>query len=180
MASEFDADRFREAVMYIAWRMRGDAKFGRVKLAKTLFYADFQAYAGEGEALTGARYEHWPFGPFPPALYECEKQLERTGQAKLTGGEFEGEEFKLVASHAPETPHLEDWHRHLLDLKMQELAEKPTWKVSDESHEHPGWHLTGHKEEIPYEAALVPAPPSDAAMKLARARFSDEKNPFET
>lgn len=58
MASEFDAARFREAVMYVAWRMRGDEGFGRVKLAKTLFYADFEAYAGEGEAVTGAKYEH--------------------------------------------------------------------------------------------------------------------------
>lgn len=36
----FDADRFREAVAYVAWKMRDDPEFGRTKLAKTLFQPD--------------------------------------------------------------------------------------------------------------------------------------------
>jgi uncharacterized phage-associated protein len=168
----FDDDRFREAVLYVAWRMRRDERFGRTKLAKTLFYADFDAYAGEGEALTGAKYEHWDFGPFPPVLYEVEKQLERAGQAELRGGGFAGDESKLVAMRAPDTPHLEDWHKQLLDLKMDELAAQPSWKVSDKSHEHPGWLATQDREEIPYEAALTPTKPSREVMELARHRFA--------
>jgi hypothetical protein len=54
---------------------------------------------------------------------------------------------------------------------MDQIAERPSWKVSDESHEHPAWQFTGLREEIPYAAALVPTSPSDAAMKLARRRF---------
>lgn len=175
MASEFDAERFREAVMYVAWRMRSDEEFGRVKLAKTLFYADFEAYAGEGEPVTGAKYEHWAFGPFPPVLYEVEDELARAGHAELIGGEFTGDASKLVATHAPDTPHLEGWHKELLDLKMTELAAEPSWKVSDKSHEHPAWLVTQDREEIPYEAALAPTVPSQEAMELARRRFADPR-----
>ena len=176
MASEFDAARFREAVMYVAWRMRGDEGFGRVKLARTLFYADFEAYAGEGEAVTGVKYEHWEFGPFPPVLYEVEQELARAGLAELSGAEFTGDASKLIATHAPETPHLEAWHKELLDLKMTELAAAPSWKVSDESHVHPGWLATQDNEEIPYEAALVPTTPSDGAMEIAKQRFADPRH----
>jgi uncharacterized phage-associated protein len=174
MAVTYDADRFREAVAYIAWKMKDDPSFGRVKLAKTLFYADFEWYAGEGEPLTGATYHHWPYGPFPPILYEVEAELERAGHAKRLHPEFEGNEARLIATHPPEAPHLEDWHKQFLDLKMREVAEHPTWKVSDLSHEHPAWRFTAPKEEIPYAAALVPKPPSARVRTLARRRFEGQ------
>ena len=79
MAVTFDMARFREAVAYIAWRMRDDPNFGRLKMAKTLFYVDFDAFAESGEAVTGAEYRHWPFGPFPPALYHVERELVASG-----------------------------------------------------------------------------------------------------
>ncbi len=173
MAIEFDAGRFREAVLYIAWRTRQDAGFGRIKLAKTLFYADFAAFAEEGEAVTGARYEHWEFGPFPPVLYDIQNQLVLAGEAKVVGGDFAGDESKLVPTRKPKTLYLESWEKVLLDMKMAELASQPSWKVSDVSHEHPAWRATQDREEIPYEAALTPARPSQEMMKLARRRFAD-------
>jgi hypothetical protein len=33
---EYDADRFKELVLYIAWITQDDPRFGRTKLAKTL------------------------------------------------------------------------------------------------------------------------------------------------
>jgi hypothetical protein len=33
---EYDADRFKELVLYIAWITKDDPRFGRTKLAKTL------------------------------------------------------------------------------------------------------------------------------------------------
>jgi uncharacterized phage-associated protein len=174
----FDEDRFREAVAYIAWQMRDDPEFGRVKVAKTLFYADFECFAEQAEPLTGARYEHWPFGPYPPVLYRVEQELMSTGQAELHEAEHTGDVDKLLLKRRPDTPHLADWHRLMLDMKMRELAEQPTWKVSDESHEHPGWALTDDREEIPYEAALVPGRPSRAAWGAGRQRFAEEERPF--
>ena len=53
---DFNAERFREAVLYVSWRMKDDERFGRLKLAKTLFYADFESYADDGQPVTGARY----------------------------------------------------------------------------------------------------------------------------
>ncbi|MGO9903639.1 MAG: Panacea domain-containing protein [Solirubrobacteraceae bacterium] len=174
MATEFDPDRFREAVMYIAWRTRDDARFGRVKLAKALFYADFDAYADGGEVITGARYEHWPFGPFPPILYDVEKQLERSGLAELVGGDFEGDEKKLIAKAEPDTPHLGLWQRAALDVQIKQLAGSASRTVSEKPHEHPAWLVTRHREAIPYAAALLPSTPSPEAMEIARRRSADQ------
>ena len=116
---EFDAERFREAVLYIAWRMKDDEEFGRVKLAKTLFYTDFESYADEGAPVTGARYEHWPRGPVPPALYQLFAELQRTGEATVVGGEIEGEAARLIPTREPDVRHLSLQQRTLLDLQMK-------------------------------------------------------------
>ena len=67
MALKFLRERFREAVLYIAWKTRDDPAFGRTKFAKTLFYADMASYAETGDALTGALYKYWDPGPVPPS-----------------------------------------------------------------------------------------------------------------
>jgi Protein of unknown function (DUF4065) len=174
VANGFDADRFREAVLYVAWLTREDARFGRTKLAKTLFYADFSSYAEDGRALTGARYHHWPRGPFPPALYGVQDELVASGTATVKEPQFQGDEAKLIPTDAPLTPHLTEQELVFLEIHAQKIAEDPTWKVSDVSHEHPAWALTADREEIPYAAALVPRSPSDRVRELARRRFHGE------
>lgn len=172
MGPAFDETRFREAVLYVSWRMKDNQRFGRLKLAKTLFYADFESYADDGSVVTGARYEHFPNGPFPPALYNVIDKLTAAGTADVVGGEFEGDELRLIPAQSPTTPHLNAYQRALLDLKMDELAGVSSGKVSDDSHDHPGWLLTADREEIPYAAALRPTPPSQSALGLARQRFA--------
>jgi hypothetical protein len=44
---EFKRERFRTLVLYIAWKTREDAEFGRTKLAKVLFYSDLATFAGD-------------------------------------------------------------------------------------------------------------------------------------
>jgi uncharacterized phage-associated protein len=140
-------------------------------MAKALFYTDFLAYTEEGAALTAARYEHWQFGPFPPVLYEVEKQLIQAGLADELREGGEGEEAKLIVTREPETPHIEAWQKNLVDKKIQELAPLTAKQISDDSHRHPGWELTAEGEEIPYAAALIPVKPSPEAMKIAARRF---------
>jgi uncharacterized phage-associated protein len=173
VAVGFDRELFDELVHYIAWRMRDEPRFGRTKIAKTMFFADFTAYAEEGKPLTGARYFHWPKGPFTPELYRTEERLVARGVASLEEPEFEGDEAKLRApSFAP--ARTTAFHRAYLDIKMDEIAEQGTARaVSDKSHEHPGWRVTTDRQEIPYSAVHIPGEgPTrrdiDAALAVAR------------
>jgi Protein of unknown function (DUF4065) len=151
----FDRELFDELVHYIAWRMRNDDRFGRTKIAKTMFYADFTAYAEDGEALTGARYFHWPQGPFTTEIYRAEERLIEGGLASLKDPKFEGDEAKLLAE-AFSPRRTDPWHRAYLDIKMDEIAAQGTARaVSDWSHEHPGWKVTKDRQEIPYYAVHI-------------------------
>ena len=150
--------------------MRDNPRFGRVKLAKTMFYADFTAYAEEGEPLTGARYFHWPQGPFTAEIYAAEERLVNSGRATLKEPQFKYDEAKLSAEAF--TPRLtEGWQRAFLDIKMDEIAEQGTaTEVSDLSHEHPGWRVTKDRDEIPYYAVHISAEgPTEADIAAADA-----------
>jgi uncharacterized phage-associated protein len=147
---EYDEKRFRELVLYIAWKTKDDPHFGRTKLAKTLFYSDLAAYAERGQSLTGVAYEHWEHGPFPRVLYNVMGRLERDGLARQIAPEFRGDEARLIAL---EEPGVEG--DLLVDHYIKQMASRPTWWVRDASHQHPGWQLTGDGEEIPYYVAFL-------------------------
>lgn len=155
VAVKFDQTLFDELVLYIAWRMRDDPRFGRVKFAKTMFYADFTHYEELGEPLTGASYYRYPKGPLPVEIYRAEERLETAGLATLKKAQFKYDEEKLMALSF-EPSRTTSFHRAYLDLKMDRVAEEKTAKaVSDKSHEHPGWRVTGHRQKIPYRTVYV-------------------------
>lgn len=59
---EFNANRLRQAVVYLASNERNLYK---TKLNKLLFYLDFASYRDCGRGFTGLRYAHADYGPVP-------------------------------------------------------------------------------------------------------------------
>ena len=57
--------RLWELILHIARCSEGDSTFGKVKLAKILYYADFASYRDYGQPVTGASYKKLQFGPVP-------------------------------------------------------------------------------------------------------------------
>jgi hypothetical protein len=172
-APRFNEERFRELVLHIAWATRDDPRFGRTRLANVLFYTDFTAYAEEGQPLTGARYEHWELGPFPPALYRLETELQERKLARverLEGDLENGAETKIVPFEAPNPLRVfEPWELHVADKWVERIGTAGSKEITDLSQRHPGWMLTGEREPIPYETAFIghePAP--DRAVERGR------------
>jgi len=156
---EFDRELLKELVRFIAWNTRDDPSFGRVKLAKVLFYTDLSVYAEEGQALTGAVYQHWQHGPVPPVLYDIEDELESEGLAEVTGpAAGEPGTNKLSVRERPPMNRFdawEAWQRQVVERWIERIGGSGAWKVSDASHLHPGWKLTELYEEIPYHVAFI-------------------------
>lgn len=152
---QFDREKFEELVLHIAWLKRDDAHFGRLKLAKALFYTDFAAYAEEGEAITWATYEHYENGPFPPVLYDVLEDLERRDLVELIGDKARGGELRVRPHRKPEARRVERYQLVSARLAADRVAEHPSWRVSDMSHEHPGWRVTNMRQRIPYRTVLI-------------------------
>ena len=184
MAADFNSERFEALVLFIAHRRQEDAQFGRTKLAKALFYSDFDAYRDRRESLTGATYIRMPFGPFPNQLDTTEKGLADRGIVYLDYVKDVYEEKRIVPlKPLPDLSGVfEPWALHLVGTWTDRIASATAREISRLSHHHPGWLLakaTG--EPIPYETSLLPQErPTgrdvERAKEIARERgwLSDE------
>src|SRR5207302_260927 len=74
-----DDRKLRELILHIAKESMGDTRFGKTKLNKLLFYADFLAYQKTGQSITGEEYVKQPFGPVPARAEQCLRALESGG-----------------------------------------------------------------------------------------------------
>lgn len=172
--SEIEQQRFEVMVLFVARETRSIGHFGRTKLAKVLFYSDFEAYREEGQSLTGATYIRMPFGPFPEPLDDAEASLSKQGYVHLDyiKGEFEEKRLVLLDKPLPDfNLFYTDWQLRRVRGWVNQVAWATAREISRLSHWHPGWRLAGKtREPIPYETAYLPQgdPPSLAAAEHAR------------
>jgi hypothetical protein len=172
MEPAFDPQRFEALVLYIANKTADDPKFGRTKLAKVLFYSDFNAYRDEGASLTGATYIRLPRGPFPKQLEAVEERLHINGIVRLAYDVPDYEEKKIVPLEPlPDLAGLfVAWQLVLVDLWIKDISAATARRISHLSHDHPGWILARENgSTIPYESAYAPNQmPPEEAVELGR------------
>ena len=78
---QFHREKFKDVVHYIVARTNPD-ELGRVKLHKTLYFADMLWFIDKGVALTGAEYRKQPMGPCASRLTWALNALELEGRIK--------------------------------------------------------------------------------------------------
>lgn len=178
MAVEFDPSRFEDLVLYIAHQTAHDENFGRLKLAKVLFYADFAVYRDEGRSMSGATYKRMPFGPFPRELEAAEEALSADKRAFLDYVTPEGEEKKIrpLVPEPDVSRFLDAWQVLVLKDWITRISAAGSKEISELSHRHPGWRLARTNEaDIPFSTALLPqerptAQDAEDAKRIARER----------
>jgi hypothetical protein len=171
---DFDAGRFEQLVHYIAWKTRENRDFGRVRIAKVLFYVDFNHFADSGVSLTGASYKAEKYGPFPLCLTSAEAHLSEMGLVqsdRIDGKDREdGEENRVVGLQKPNFE-LDGYVQELVDHWINEISSISTARwLSTKTHDLPGWKLARPKEEdIPYETVFIgTSAPPDKAVERGR------------
>ena len=178
MARAFDRQRFEGLVLLIAHRRADDPRFGRTKVAKVLFYSDFDAYRDQGDSLTGASYIRMPFGPYPSELAETERALDDRGVVYLDYVKDVYEEKRIVPLWSlPDLSSVfEPWELQLVETWTDRIASATARETSRLSHFHPGWLLARETgQAIPYETALLPqerptGQAAERAKRIARER----------
>ena len=71
--------RLQELILYIADRLQGDPAFGKVKLAKILYFIDFTSYRLYKKPVTGAAYIRLPHGPVPQPYFDILDEMQANG-----------------------------------------------------------------------------------------------------
>ncbi|MDE2172759.1 MAG: SocA family protein [Patescibacteria group bacterium] len=62
-----DQKKYENVVLYLCDRLGGEVR-GKKKLAKLLYFADFDFYEKNEKSITGDTYKALPMGPFPISL----------------------------------------------------------------------------------------------------------------
>ena len=62
--SKISEKKYKEIILYLAEKLGGEIK-GKKKLAKLLYFVDFDFYEKFQKSLTGDVYKALPMGPFP-------------------------------------------------------------------------------------------------------------------
>lgn len=145
---EFNANRLRQAVIYLALRERSLYK---TKLNKLLFYLDFASYRDYGQGFTGLRYAHADYGPVPDR-YELIMAALVDGQS--LGYEEKGNGQVVVALCDCDESFFDSNEISLLDrIASFSKGFRTASLLSSFSHEEAAWLETSSGELIPYEYA---------------------------
>ncbi|MEM9734954.1 MAG: Panacea domain-containing protein [Pseudomonadota bacterium] len=147
-------ERLQEAVLYVCSKAIDMERFGRVKLNKILWRADFMAYAERGVPVTGRAYVKLPEGPVPSEMTIVSNRLLRGGHLRTDEIQVgQHTEKRPVALAQPNLKYFSP-----LDLDFLDGAIKHFWKhtgaaASEESHGI-AWKTRELGENLPYQSAL--------------------------
>jgi len=164
-------DRIRELVLYVSKMCENHEHFGKTKLYKILWRADFEAYAErDGAPVTGRPYQRLQFGPAPvdmaPLLPEMVEAGELTFKRRTVGNFTENRPIALVE------PSLSLFS--LDDLRFVDRAishyEKMTGKESSDDSHGIAWRVRGDGEAMPYDSAFLSDDFSLSAAQEERLR----------
>jgi Protein of unknown function (DUF4065) len=174
----FQPKRFEELILYVAERTAEDPDFGSTKLAKTLFYSDFEAYRLLGEPITGARYENWKYGPYPPGLSTAAGRLESRGRIKVIPPEREYETQRFLPTRWEPADlsavGITTEQVEIVDRWIQRIKRASTAAIKRLSHDFAGYKIVGRNETISYKSAfLATEAPSDEDVDAARRIAED-------
>lgn len=158
--TEYNEQKLRELILYVAERSLGDVRFGKTKLNKILFFADFEAYRDRGEPITGAVYQHLQYGPAPHQMMPVLLDMHQSNEIEyLSERTFAGQQHRVLPLRQAKTDLFSGREIAIVNEVLDRLAQLTNQQVSDLSHETMAWRLTREGEEIPYGTAVFSAEP---------------------
>lgn len=151
-----DLAKFDELLIHIAERSVNDSSFGKTKLNKILYYIDFNAFGYLGRSVTGATYQHRPYGPVPREISLARSRVLRTGAARLSAEfNFGYQQQRLLACRPANTGVFGREELIIINAVIDWLAPLTAREASDLSHREFGYRMTSDGETIPYETVYV-------------------------
>jgi hypothetical protein len=151
------ADRkLAELILYIADRCADARMFGKVKLNKILFYADFLYYKKTGHPITGQEYMRLDQGPGPRRLLPVMTKMLEAGRLALKRERvFDRVQERPIALEEADLSDFAGDQIAMVDDIIAALWDKTGREVSLLSHALVGWQIVGDRETIPYSTIFL-------------------------
>lgn len=161
---EFDEEKFKELVVYIARMCQDDIYFGATKLNKILFFSDFISYRMQGKPITGAEYFALDWGPVPTAYKRIRDEM--VGKDIIVQKFFRQQ--RTLALREANLEKFSPEEISIVHSVIDALRDKDSEAVSLLSHGMLGWKAawteygtTDEMVAIPYDTVFVSNPSLD-------------------
>lgn len=167
-------DRLRQMILYVSKRNEGARYFGRTKLNKILWRADFDAFRARRKPVTGRAYQRLERGPAPkemrPLLNEMLVLGEITEETVVYSDQ--AAEKRPIARAEPDLSQFSVDDIRFVDAAIEYYWDRTGRETSDDSHGI-AWKTRGDRAPMPYENAFL----SD--YTLSEAQIARMKNRIE-
>jgi Protein of unknown function (DUF4065) len=148
--------RLRELILYVAHQCKSARRFGKIKLYKIIWKADFEAFAERQVPITGRPYQRLRFGPAPVEMAPLLEEMQQDGLLRFESVDL-GEgyiELRPVALVAPSMKYFSPDDIEFVDRVIKYYWNKTGKETSDESH-GVAWRTRSDYDAIPYEMAFL-------------------------
>ena len=148
-------EKLLELIVYLAQRCDTLETWGRTKLAKMIYFAEFDHYRAHREPLTGARFTREAQGPIPDSFYMALRKLQETGRiVEVERKVGDKTEMRATATSEADLALFTPRQVATIEQTIAKLGRLTATQLSKLSHEHAGWRLAAPGEEIPLFTAL--------------------------
>src|SRR5712672_2931435 len=168
--------RLKEAILYVAEKGQAMRFFGRIKLNKILWRADFRAFYERRQPVTGRTYQRLPWGPalieMLPVMQELLREGALTEEARVLSGNTE---YRPIARAEPVLKFFSPDDLGYLDESISHYWNMTGTESDDESHGI-AWRTRNDGDAIPYEAAYFEDKPLPQASLERLASLARQRN----
>lgn len=153
----FNEKKFEATVLYMLSRSPNRTIEGKKKLAKLLYFADFNYFEAFEKPLTGATYRALPMGPVPQELDLTLSKLEKeeiTVKKKATGLPNDTVVFMMKNDSSEKFEILSDEEKKVLNKVIDDYGKFSGKTLEDITHSEAPYNAVAQGEHMPYELSF--------------------------
>lgn len=148
--------KYQQIILYFCRKLGGEIR-GKKKLAKLLYFADFDFFEKNQNPITGDIYKAFPMGPFPASLEDITSTMKKRKMLEVeVANEREGyiptEVYRCIAE--PDESVFSKEEKKMLDRIITKYGHLNGKQLEDLTHGEAPYVGTELKKEIPYELAF--------------------------
>jgi uncharacterized phage-associated protein len=146
-------EKYQNTILYLCQNLGGQVQ-GKKKLAKLLYFVDFDMYENGNVSITGDMYKKLPMGPFPSTLEDITSAMVQAGNLTVIKKEGTDGYLPTEVYSSTQKANVSIFDENEIKMLHRVVAKygKLTGKqLEDLSHAEAPFVGTNLKEEIPYE-----------------------------
>lgn len=153
--SKISEKKYQEIILYLAEKLGGEIR-GKKKLAKLLYFVDFDFFEKFQNSLTGDVYKALPMGPFPITMEKvlADMENEKMISIKLKKERTDYKPTEIYIKRAKTKNVFSKDEQKILDRVILKYGHLTGKQLEDLTHAEAPYIGTAPNQEIAYELAF--------------------------